>query len=116
MDITVEHVDSVVVVTLPEIRVHSYDPMERHVAEFQKIIDDNVSRNIVVDMSNVTFIATVFLSGLVRAHMSVIRRNGSFAVAGLTDNVFDAIRRANLDRLLDIFPTREDAIQSISGG
>ena len=116
MDLTVERIDSVTVVTLPEIRVHSYAPMERYVAEFGKVIDENVARDIVVDMSNVSFITTAFLSGLVRAHMSVTRRNSLFAVAGLTDYVHRAIRKANLDRLLDIFPTREDAIQSIARG
>ena len=110
MEFKVEQVGSVVVITAPAVQLHSIAPMARRLTEFREVLSENESRDIVFDMSQMEFIESSFISALVDAQMNIGRRNCVFALCGLTHFVHGVICKANLDRLLTIHATREEAL------
>ena len=80
MEFKVEDVGSVTVVTAPEIHTQAYAPIERCAEELRDIVNQNLSRNILVDLARVEFIATALISSLVDGHMAISRRKSTFAL------------------------------------
>lgn len=70
---------------------------------------------IIVDLSQVGFVGSMFLSFLLRLH-AIVRREGSdLVLAGVSKRTRELLRVTNLDTLWAIYDTQAQALDSLSG-
>ena len=68
----------------------------------------------VVDLSDVSFAASLAISCLLRFRSSVIAAGGRVALADIQPMVLDALRRAQLHRVFSIYPTVNAAFSDMA--
>ena len=77
------------------------------------LINTEGQRNIVLDLSQVKFADSSGLSSLLVGHRLCKNASGSFILAGLNDAVARLVSISQLDNVLTIVPTTEEAIDHI---
>ena len=77
------------------------------------MVEENLSRDIIVDLSQVSFSATPLLATLVWAHLAASRRGRKFAICSSGDFILEVFRKVRLSRLFRLFPTREEAVEAM---
>lgn len=70
-------------------------------------------KNIILDLSEVTFVDSSGLSAILIGNRLCKNVNGTFAVCNLNDYVTKLIKISQLDTILNIFPTKEEAVDFI---
>ena len=73
---------------------------------------DRGSRKIVLDCTNLDYVSSMGLAALIRANSKMKEVGGSVALVQVPGLVADVVRIAHLDRLLNIYPTVEAAIET----
>lgn len=68
---------------------------------------------IVVDMSRTKFFGSAFLGILFRVWRRLTTRNGKLCVCGATGTCADVLKVTQVDRLWNLFETREAAVESL---
>jgi anti-anti-sigma factor len=68
---------------------------------------------LIVDLSRLTFLASVSIASLMRYHHECTSWNGSMILAGATEDVFGTLRRARLNKVFTLATTVKDALGSI---
>ena len=114
MDIALEQMAGVVVITAPEAPLHKYFPEEQYADLLCEVVNANLSKEIILDLSQIEFGRTPLLSALVRAHVAASRRHRKLAICSPTRFLRDVLRKMRLDHLLQIFPSREEALAAIN--
>ncbi len=74
------------------------------------------AKRVVLDLSALTFVSSWGLAALVRAHHRFHAQGGRLAFADLHSAVATVLRISHLDRLFDLYPTVEEAIESFGPG
>jgi|tagenome__1003787_1003787.scaffolds.fasta_scaffold17603047_2 anti-sigma B factor antagonist len=74
-------------------------------------LDDGADR-LVVDLAAVTFCDSSGLSVFVQLHRRAAARGGSFALAAVQPPVRMVLQATNLDRLLEVHPTVDEAVRA----
>ena len=70
---------------------------------------------VVLDLSHTQFFGSAFIEVLFRTWTRLNARDGGkFAISGVTSYCADVIEVTHLDRLWDFFPSRDEAIASLS--
>jgi anti-anti-sigma factor len=77
------------------------------------LLNKSSINNIIIDMSNTKYCDSSGLSALLLANRLCKDTNGKFVLCGLQDNVAKLISIAQLDKVLLIAKTKEDALKSI---
>lgn len=70
-------------------------------------------KNILLDMSEVKYIDSSGLSALLRANSLCNGVSGIFVLFGITQHVDKLISISQIDRVLNIVPTRQEAIEMV---
>lgn len=70
-------------------------------------------RNIILDLGEVSFVDSSGLSAILIGNRLCKNVNGTFAVANLNDYVLKLVKISQLDSILNIFPTIEEAVDFI---
>lgn len=70
--------------------------------------------NIVINLSEVTFVDSTALSTLVRGMKRTRSRNGNLHLCGLQQSVRMVFELTRLDKVFDIFVIEEDAVRAFS--
>ena len=70
-------------------------------------------RNLVLDMSQVKYTDSSGLSAILVANRLCKEAGGSLALAGVSEHTMKLINISKLDSILNILPTRTEAIESI---
>jgi anti-sigma B factor antagonist len=73
------------------------------------ILNAGGTKNIILDLSEVTFVDSSGLSAILIGNRLCKNVNGTFAVAKLNDYVSKLIKISQLDSILNILPTTEEA-------
>jgi anti-anti-sigma factor len=71
-------------------------------------------RRLVIDLTGVTFCDSAGLNLLFQLHSQLAGRGGSLSVAGAQDFVLRTLRVVNLDRLIPVHATVDDAVRAAS--
>ena len=82
---------------------------------FEKLLADEVRKGnhrMVLDMSELTFIASSALRIMLMTARAIKGREGMFLVAGPLPHIMDVMRTAGFDRLLDIKVTTKDGVEA----
>lgn len=69
--------------------------------------------NIILNLSEVKFADSSGLSALLRANSICSSANGLFILFGISENVRNLINITHLDRVFNILPTQQEAIEAI---
>ena len=91
-----------------EIGVSEVDEME---AQLQALIVSQAPTAYVLDLSGLTFAASLAIGCLLRFRNQVIAAGGRVALADVPPVINDTFRRAQLHRVFMIFPTVEEAFE-----
>ena len=77
------------------------------------LINTEVLRNIVLDLSAVKYSDSSGLSSLLVGHRLCKNADGSFIITGVNDNITRLVTISQLENVLTIVPTTEEAIDLI---
>ena len=85
-------------------------------SEFQEVVRsaiDNLDRAVIMDFKNLTFISSAGLRALLITAKSLWRRDAAFALRSLSGAELDVFRMSGFDKIIEIHPTRTDALASL---
>ncbi|MBC7922317.1 MAG: STAS domain-containing protein [Ferruginibacter sp.] len=71
------------------------------------------NKNIIADLSQVKYIDSSGLSALLIGNRLCQDAEGSFILAGITDHVMKLIKISQLDTVLELLPTVEEAVDAV---
>ncbi len=91
-----------------EIDVSEVDELER---ELQAMSATAMPTAVVLDLSGLTFAASLAIGCLLRFRNQVIAAGGRVALADVPPMINDTFRRAQLHRVFMIFPTVDEAFE-----
>lgn len=77
------------------------------------VLNKNNVNNIVIDMAKTKYCDSSGLSAILVANRLCKDTNGKFVLSGLQENVMKLIQIAQLDKVLQIAATKEEAIAQI---
>ncbi|MDW8296301.1 MAG: STAS domain-containing protein [Raineya sp.] len=74
--------------------------------------DKNV-RNLIINLSNVKYIDSSGLSAILVAHKICNEAQGIMVLCGVSEHVVKLVKISQLDKVLDILPTEEEAVDAV---
>ena len=114
MNFEVEKVGEIAIIVAPKIDLHDYLPLEEYGEAMCNTVDENMGGHILMDLQRVSFVGTPILAAFVRAHLTTTRRQLKFAICNGTEFILEVLHKVRLDRILMIFPTREEALAAMN--
>jgi anti-sigma B factor antagonist len=87
-------------------------------ARFERAVLEAIGRgatDLVVDMSNVSFIDSTTMEILMRTRKRLSALGGDFALVCGESNVLRALQITTLDRMFDVYGSREQAVAALDG-
>lgn len=75
----------------------------------------NPPSNVIVDLAQVQFFTSEFISFLLRCHVIVKKSYGELVLAGVSDRVRELLRQTALDTLWAIYDNRAKALEALGG-
>jgi len=70
---------------------------------------------LVIDLSQVKFFGSVFISFLLRCHMLVKKHGSEVVLAGASERVRELLHLTALDTLWALYDTRAEALEALGG-
>jgi anti-anti-sigma factor len=70
---------------------------------------------LVIDLSEVQFFGSVFISFLLKCHMLVKRHGSEVVLAGASDRIRELLHMTALDTLWALYDTRAEALAALAG-
>ena len=70
---------------------------------------------LVIDLSDVRFFGSVFISFLLKCHMLVKKHGSEVVLAGASERIRELLHLTALDTLWAIYTTRAEALQALAG-
>jgi anti-sigma B factor antagonist len=70
---------------------------------------------IVIDLSQVNYVGSVFVSFLLRCHMLAKKQGSEIVLAGASEPARELLHLLDLETIWAIYPTRKEAIEALSG-
>ncbi|GIV38568.1 MAG: hypothetical protein KatS3mg033_0368 [Thermonema sp.] len=80
---------------------------------FHDLAEKEEYKNFVLDLSNVKYIDSSGLSAILVGNKLSNERNGSFVVCAVSEHVAKVLAISQLDRIINILPTRHEAVEAI---
>lgn len=112
---TTEEIDGVHVVTLIHADVLDAMQIERlgeQIGAFLKGLD---SPRVVIDLRNVRHLSSAALGMFITLHKMVVDgQRGRMALSNVSDNLLEVFQITQLQKLIALHPTREDAISALN--
>ena len=71
------------------------------------------AKNIILDLHNVKFMDSSGLSAMLVGNRTFREKNSTFVICNVSDHIKKILKISKLDTVLDILPTRQEAIDSI---
>jgi anti-sigma B factor antagonist len=94
-----------------EVSVDESDELER---ELQALATSKGGAAYVLDLSGLSFAASLAIGCLLRFRSTVIASGGRVALADVQPMVNDSLRRAHLHRVFSIYPTVSEALTDMA--
>jgi len=100
------------------VRVQVPQIVSSNAAQFKKVFEDAVTQHrgpVILDLTETQFVDSSGLAAIVFCFKSLALRS-DLVLCGIAPRVRTTLSISNMDRILKIFETVEDAIASLSGG
>ena len=111
MDIQVEKNAGIGIVTINDSNLDQSN-LEEFFKRMDLLMENTV--NIVLDLGKIEFIDSSGLSGFAHILRRVEDKDGRFCVCCIGEMVQDAFDLAHIDRVIDVYDTREEALASFA--
>jgi anti-sigma B factor antagonist len=78
-------------------------------------LKENPPSSVIIDLAQVAFFTSEFISFLLRCHVIVKKHHGELVLAGVSDRVRELLRQTALDTLWAIYANRNEALDALGG-
>jgi anti-anti-sigma factor len=109
------HGEIAVVIPSPKVE----EMHETLIAQAAKMVVNSLKADppagIVVDLSQVNYVGSVFVSFLLRCHMLAKKQGSEIVLAGASDPARELLHLLDLETVWAIYKTRQEAIEALGG-
>jgi anti-anti-sigma factor len=109
------HGDVAVIIPSPEVESMSENLIQPAAQLVLGPLKEDPPVGLVVDLGQVKFVGSVFLSILLRFHLPMKKLGIDMVLAGVNDRIRYVLRQTNLDTLWAIYDTRDEALRALGG-
>jgi anti-anti-sigma factor len=109
------HGDIAVVIPSPEVESMNENLIQQAAQMVLAPLKEDPPAGIVIDLSQVQFFGSVFLSFLLRCHMLAKKRGSEMVLAGSSERTLELLHLTALDTLWALYGTRAEALQALGG-
>ena len=106
-----------VAVVIPSAKVEEMH--EALIAQAAKMVVSSLKEDppagIVVDLSQVNYVGSVFVSFLLRCHMLAKKQGSEIVLAGASEPARELLHLLDLETVWALYPTRKEAVEALSG-
>jgi anti-sigma B factor antagonist len=106
-----------IAVVIPSSKVEELH--ETLIAQAAKIVVNSLKEDppagIVIDLSNVNYVGSVFVSFLLRCHMLAKKQGSEIVLAGASEPARELLHLLDLETIWAIYKTRQEAINALGG-
>lgn len=108
------HGDLAIIVPANEVESMQWDLIQQAAEFVLAPLKKSPATGVIVDLSQVSFFGSVFLSLLLRCHKLIKQQGGEVVLCGASDHARELLRLTALDTIWAIYDTREQAIEALS--
>jgi anti-sigma B factor antagonist len=109
------HGEIAVVIPSPKVE----EMHETLIAQAAKMVVNSLKQDppagIVIDLSQVNYVGSVFVSFLLRCHMLAKKQGSEIVLAGASDPARELLHLLDLETVWAIYKTRREAIEALGG-
>ena len=109
------HGDIAVIVPSPEVESMSESLIQQAAQLVLAPLKDDPPGGLVIDLTNVDYFGSVFLSFLLRCYTPIKMHGSEMVLAGVSKRIRELLRLTNLDTLWAIYDTRAEALEALGG-
>ena len=109
------HGDIAVVVPSPEVESMHDNLMQQAAEMVLAPLQDDPPAGLIIDLSQVKYFGSVFLSFLLKCHMLAKRRGSEVVLAGASERSRELLHLTALDTLWALYDTRAQALEALGG-
>lgn len=108
------HGDIAVIVPASEVETMQWELIEQAAEIVIAPLTRDPAAAVIVDLSQVSYFGSVFLSLLLRCHKRVKQQGGEMVLCGASERARELLRLTALDTIWAIYDNREQAIKALS--
>lgn len=109
------HGEIAVIIPSPEVESMQESLIQQAAQMVLAPLKDDPPGGLVVDLSEVTYFGSVFLSFLLRCHTLVKKQGTEMVLAGTSERTRELLHLTALDTLWAIYSTRAEALGALAG-
>ncbi|MGL4419328.1 MAG: STAS domain-containing protein [Gemmataceae bacterium] len=109
------HGDAAVIVPSPEVEHLPENTINTAAQMVLAPLKEDPPTHIIVDLTNVRFFGSAFITFLLRCHLPVKQTGGELVLAGVNDRIRELLRTTALDTLWALYETRSEAMDALVG-
>lgn len=106
-----------VAVVIPSSKVEEMP--EPLIAQAAKLVVNSLKEDppagIVIDLSQVNYVGSVFVSFLLRCHMLAKKQGSEIVLAGASEPARELLHLLDLETIWALYPNRKEAVEALSG-
>ncbi len=109
------HGEIAVVIPSPKVEEMHETLIEQAAKMVVHSLKEDPPAGIVVDLSEVNYFGSVFVSFLLRCHMLAKRQGSEIVLAGASEPARELLHLLDLETIWALYPTRKEAIDALGG-
>ena len=114
-NMTIEYVnEEIIVACLTDEKILEEAQIQALESSFLPLIEQNSPVKLVVDFSNVRFLTSSVLGLLIRISKKIYESEGIFRLCCIQPKIFEIFKITRLDKIFDIYPSREKALEDLA--
>jgi anti-anti-sigma factor len=107
------HGDIAVIIPSPEVESMHENLIQQAAQMVLAPLKEDPPAGLVIDLSQVNYFGSVFISFLLRCHMLVKKHGSEVVLAGASERIRELLHLTALDTLWALYATRAEAIQAL---
>ena len=109
------HGDIAVIIPSPEVESMPENLIQQAAQMVLAPLRADPPAGLVIDLSQVRFFGSVFISFLLRCHMLVKKHGSEVVLAGASERIRELLHLTALDTLWALYSTRAEALEALAG-
>jgi len=109
------HGDIAVIIPSPEVESMHEALIQQAAQMVLAPLREDAPAGLVIDLSQVSYFGSVFISFLLRCHMLVKKHGSEVVLAGTSERIRELLHLTALDTLWAIYDTRAEALEALGG-
>ena len=111
--IAVEYIDGVAVATLTDKKVLEEIDIQALENSIMPLVNRKQGVKLVLDFSKVEFLSSSSLGLLIRVSKKIYESNGQLRLCAIADSIMQIFKITRLDKIFQILPDRDQALDSL---